>query len=253
MSLDTLSHFLQNFPAEIVLIAEYFICCLTLLVMLWAFRLNGLFVYMALAVVIANIQVLKAVNVSFLNYPVALGTTIFSSIFLATEIITEFYGARLARKAVWSGFAASIMILIFMTLTLGIKPAVDPQGAFNTVHTAVNVIFSPAPALIAASLISFLISQHTDIWIFKTIRALTGQKKLWLRTLCAALLSAFVDNVLFSIMAWKIFTKNPVTSEQLIFTYILGTYILRVIIIVLQVPLMYGVRTFMKRESYADL
>jgi uncharacterized integral membrane protein (TIGR00697 family) len=253
MPIQSLVLLLQDLPPEIILGFEYALCALTILGMVRFFGKAGLFTYIALAVVIGNLQVLKAAHFTYLSFPVALGTIVFSSTFLASDILTEFYGASQARKAVWVGFTAYLVMTLFMILTLGIKPAPTSDDSFLAVHNAIQLLFSPAPALFMASLISYALSQYTDIWVFQAIRHLTGTKWLWLRSLISSLGSALLDNILFSTLAWVIFNPTPVSFEQLIFIYILGTYTFRIIVTLLQTPLMYGVRMFIKQDSYAKL
>jgi hypothetical protein len=253
MSFDPIVQFLQTLPAEGVLGLEYIFCCLALLGMFKAFGRTGLFIYIALAVIIANIQVLKAVHFSFFSFPVALGTILFSSTFLASDILTEFYGSSIARQGVWVGFSAALLTIGFMTLTLGIRPAETEDQVFIDVHKAIATLFSPHLALFTASLLSYGLSQYTDIWIFQMIRRFTGHRWLWVRAAGSSLLSAFLDNVLFSTLAWVVFAEKPLSLESLVLTYILGTYIFRVVVMLVQIPLMYSIRTWIARGSYAYL
>lgn len=227
--------FLQNLPPEAVLCLEYFVCLFTILGMMKLAGMAGLYTYISLAVIIANIQVLKTVNFSFLSFPIALGTIVFSSTFLAVDILTEFYGADKARKAVWLSFMASLLVTLLMIITLGIKP--DESSGIT--QQAMQIIFMPGLSLFFASLISFFICQQIDIWIFQLIRKITAGKYLWLRTSVSLLGSAFLDNVIFSSLAWVVFAKNPVSMNELLYTYIFGTYMFRIIITLLQTPIIY--------------
>ena len=110
-------------------------------------------------------------------------------------------------------------------------------------------LFTPLPALLAASLLSFLISQFFDIWVFKRIREVTGQSKLWLRNNVSTILAALVDNIVFSLLAWRIFASAPMAWHKLIFTYILGTYLIRVVIAILDTPFIYLAKYFLPRED----
>ena len=63
-----------------------------------------MYVYTVLAIIVANIQVLKIVNFPFFENPIALGTILFSTTFLTTDILTEYYGVKSARKNILIGF-----------------------------------------------------------------------------------------------------------------------------------------------------
>jgi hypothetical protein len=78
-----------------------------------------------------------------------------------------------------------------------------------------------------------------DIWLFQKIYTCTKGKYLWLRSFVSTSISAFVDNLVFSYLAWVLLSPDPVTFKTLVFTYILGSYLARLIASVLGVPIMY--------------
>ena len=84
---------------------------------------TGLFVWMAIASILANIQVLKLVD--FFGWNITLGNVLYGTSFLATDIISENYSKELAHKSVWVGFFAMISMIILMTLSCLFIPAAD--------------------------------------------------------------------------------------------------------------------------------
>ena len=92
-----------------------FVC---VLIFLKIFGEVGLYIYTVVAVIVANIQVLKLVKFSFFVEPVALGTILFASTFLCTDILAEYFSLKKARKNVLIGFSglfifSGCLILIF--------------------------------------------------------------------------------------------------------------------------------------------
>ena len=243
--------FLQSFSPEIILVLEYITCCVILVGMTYVFGRSGVYVYMITALIIANIQVIKLAQFCFMDAPIALGTIVFSSLYMAADLLTERFGPTSAHKAVWMGFASCLMITIFMLLTLGIAPVTHNQSILNletcSAHQAIDILFSPAPRILMASLISYVCSQYTDIWIFQTVRRLTHERYLWLRTMVAAAISSLLDSILFSTLVWYILTTNPVPLTTLWYSYILGTYIFRLVIIVVQAPMLYILKACLNR------
>ena len=199
-------------------------------------------VYSTLAVIIANLQVQTATYFKFFHEPIALGTVMFSSIFIVSGILTEYYGKAQARKAVWLSFAGMIMTTFFMIVTLGFVPA----PGFTNAHAAMRVLFLPVPALIVASLIAYVIGQLNDIWIFAALSRITHKKYLWLRSFLGTIMGAFLDNFVFSVLAWIVFAPSPLPWKTVFFTYILGTYILRVFVAVFGIPFVYAARFMVK-------
>ncbi len=212
--------------------------------MLAAFGRAGVTVFVAVAVLAANLQVLKVVPFVLLPGPVAEGTVVFAATFLATDILTEHYGAAAAREAVWLGFAAHLLMTVLMLLALGYRP-LDAEAAGEGLawalpfHDHLAALFTPAPALFAAGMTSYLASQLLDIRLFLAIRAVTGARALWLRNTASTAASALIDNTLFSTLAFVVFADTPVGWGELWRTYILGTWLVRVGLAVLDTPAMY--------------
>ena len=229
---------------------------LGLVVMTRFFGLVGIFAYTLMAIVISNIQVLKATTFSFMSEPVALGTIVFSTTFLATDIVTEYYSREKAMKIVWLGFVSMVLMAIIMVLTIGIAP-VDSNllnsdhKRFLEAHKAMEVLFLPAPAIFLASLISYLVSQLNDVYLFSFLKEVTHTKYLWLRSGGSTALSSLLDSIVFSTLAWIIFADAPIDLKTLIWTYVLGTYILRLVMVGVNIPIVYAAKYFMpKRELH---
>jgi len=205
------------------------------------FGKDGLILFIVLVVVCANIQTLKAIDLVGFQGPVAMGTTLFTTSFLATDIIAEFYGRKEAQKAIWLGFMATLLLSIFMILTIGTKVTGGNTHYLNT-HNAIALIFTPTPAIFLASLIAFLISQYADLSLFLWAKRRTEGKYLGLRVILSTVISTLLDNLVFSVLAWRIFYPLPLDLSSFIATYILGTSLLRVLITLINTPLIYLIR-----------
>jgi hypothetical protein len=64
----------------------------------------------SVAVIVANLQVQTATTYQFFQEPIALGTIVFTSVFIVSGILTEYYGKAKAKQAVWLSFMAMILI-----------------------------------------------------------------------------------------------------------------------------------------------
>ncbi len=239
--------FLHGLPQELVWVFMLLACFTAILLMLRFFGEGGMYAYIAVAVIGANVQVLKAVQFSVYADPVALGTIMFTSTFLCTDILAEHYGRKAAKRGVWVGFAALLFFNVTMILTLGFSPLTPEQAGAEMAwalpaHGHMAALFSPAPALFAAGMIAYLTSQYHDIWLFQLISRLTDRRHLWLRNNASTWLSALIDNTIFSVLAWVVFAADPIGWHPLIFTFILGTYLLRLLIALLDTPFVYLAR-----------
>ena len=76
----------------------------------------GLYIWIPISVIIANIQVLKTVELFGLT--ATLGNIVYATSFLATDILGENYQVKDARRAVYIGFFALISMTVFMNIAL---------------------------------------------------------------------------------------------------------------------------------------
>src|SRR5436190_23857055 len=114
LSPQTFVGWLQQYPAETLTILQLISCGLIILLIMRLYGATGLIVYTSVAVIVANLQVQTATVYSFFHEPVALGTIVFTSIFIVSSILTEYYGKNKARQAVWLSFLAVILFSYFM-------------------------------------------------------------------------------------------------------------------------------------------
>lgn len=231
---------LQTIPIELNLLMLMLICGMSSLLLFRAFGLLGLYCYIAVAVIAANIQVLTATKLLFFSEPIAQGTIVFTSLFMVVNIIAEHYGREAARKAIWISFSALLLLIALMMITIS-WPELNHANYqhFDRAKDAISVIFTPAPSLLISSLIAYGVSQYNDIWIYSLCRKVTNDRFLWLRANLATMFSGLVDNTLFSILAWWVFAVEPLSFSTILYSYILGTYLMRVGLSVLNTPFIY--------------
>ena len=245
---------LQTLPPEILLIGEFLVCCMALMMSLIFFGAKGLYVYIVIAIIMANVQVLKLVQFDLYSHPVALGTVLFATSYLATDILVEQFGKKAGQKAIIIGFSAFLWWMILILLTLGYSPLTSDQtnteeSSAVQMHHEMMHIFLPQVRFFIAGVVSYLISQMTDIWLYHGLKILTRGRFLWLRNNVSTMLSALIDNTIFSILAWVILAPEPMPWDVLIGTYILGTYGLRVIIAACDTPILYLARWIIRLRA----
>ncbi len=250
---------ISNQNTEVVWFLMLILCFLSILVFLRLFGYVGLYVYSAIAIIAANIQVLKQANFNFFSSinekiipfyepsPIALGTILFASTFLCTDILSEYYGKEKARKNVLIGFCSFFLMTILMLLTIGIQPAEDEW--VSMVQESLAILFTPMTSIFVASMIAYLISQYFDIWFFSYLKTVSSNKLLWLRNNVSTAVSSLIDNTIFSIFAWIILNPNPFPLSDVIMTFILGVYLLRVFIALLDTPFIYLAKYFIPIEK----
>ena len=220
-----LTTILNSLSTELMWFIMLLFCFFSILIFLRIFGYIGIFIYSALAVIAGNIQVLKTVDFFYSPEPVALGTILFASTFLCTDILSEYYGKEKARMNILIGFSAFLFMTLLMVITIGFQPS-----DADWVQESLSNVFTPMTRFFVASMIAYLISQYFDVWFFNYLKQALSGKSLWLRNNLSTITSSLVDNTVFSIFAWILLNPEPVSVYNVIMIYILGTYLLRIFI-----------------------
>lgn len=203
---------------------------LDLIMVLFLFRIFGkesLYALIVFNLILCNIQVMKTVELFGLT--ATLGNVLYAGVFLVTDILSEFYGKKEAQKGVFLGFAALILTTIYMQIAVHFVPAAED---FAQPHLAAVFGFLPRVAL--AGTIAYLISQFHDIWAFHFWKRITGERMLWVRNNASTLVSQFLDSLVFCTIAFY-----GVFSFSVWLEILLTTYVLKVVVAVLDTPFIY--------------
>ncbi|MEM7502041.1 MAG: queuosine precursor transporter [Pseudomonadota bacterium] len=162
----------------------------------------GLQVAIATSILLANLQGPKLTII--FGFQTSMGVIFYSSIFFATDVLSENYGKKAAAKAVWMGFAVSAIVVLMMSLALLYQPSDRAAtAAFSRdVHEAFDTIFNFTPRFVFGSLAAYLISQRFDVYAFHRIKAWTGERWLWLRNNLSTMSSQVIDTLVYSLVIW---------------------------------------------------
>jgi uncharacterized integral membrane protein (TIGR00697 family) len=199
----------------------------------------GVVAFIVVAGVVANIQVLKLATLSETT-EIALGTLIFSSLFWSFDILTEFWGKKKAMQALWISFFITLLVAVWIALTRTYPFQATERGLL--VQQALNTLFNPAFSIFAASILAYVTSQLLDISLFSAIKKATQGRLLWLRTTVSTLVSGFLDHCLFTYLAFVVFGTFFVEPSVLLWSYIIGGYVMRLIFCLLSPTILYLAR-----------
>lgn len=158
------------------------------------FKKEGLFIWLSLAMVVANIIVCKTIKI--VGFTTSLGNIVFASNFLVTDILSEKYGKKEAKKGVLMAFVFMIIFVVITQLSLLFIPASE-----DVAHEAMKTLFSLNLRVSIASLLLFFISNNLDIFIFHKL-AEKYPDKLWLRNNVATIVANCSENYFFVFLAF---------------------------------------------------
>jgi len=203
------------------------------------FGKTGLFALIVFNLILCNIQVLKTIEL--FGMTTTLGNILYASVFLSTDMLSEFHGKKEAKKAVYLGFIILLMAVVYMQLALKFVPAADD---FAQPH--LEVIFGFLPRIALGSLCAYLVSQLHDVYVFHLLKEKMGERRLWLRNNASTLLSQLLDSSVFCFIAlWGLFPFD--VWLEILFT----TYLFKVIVAVMDTPFLYMARRI-HAKVYAD-
>jgi uncharacterized integral membrane protein (TIGR00697 family) len=155
----------------------------------------GLIGWMGIASILANLLLIK--NIDVLGISSTLGNVLFASNFLATDMLTENYGYKEAKKGVKFGIFSVIVFMIVTQVALLFVPNSQDvaQGSFE-------LLFGFVPRISLASLAMFALSNIVDIRLYEWLRKKSNGKKMWLRNNLCTIISNGGENFLFYFIAF---------------------------------------------------
>ena len=172
--------------------------------------------------------------------------------FLASDCYAELYGRRAAQIVVNVAFAMNFVVLVLVWSTIAAPAAetsIDPGMFADVLGASTNIVLG--------SLLAYVVSQNWDVIVFHRIRDYTGREKLWLRNVASTASSQAIDTVIFVAIAFSlapaVLGVGPVLGVGELLALMVGQYLLKLAIAVVDTPIVYAVVSFVRsREATAD-
>ena len=190
------------------------------------FKKEGLYVWLSLAVILANIVVSKTIDM--FGFTTSLGNVFFASTFLATDIMSEKYSKEDAKKGIYLSVFCSITFIIVMQIALAFIPNKE-----DVINSSMKTLFGLSIRTTLASMVMFFISNIFDIYLYNKLKE-KYPNKLWFRNNIATIISNCTENFLFVTLAFiGIFDISVILSIAITKT------IIEIIIALCDTPFLY--------------
>ncbi|MCD8763845.1 queuosine precursor transporter [Staphylococcus hominis] len=223
-------------------IATFFVTFIVTVLMYRCFGKQGLIAWVAIGTIIANIQVIKTVDIFGIS--ATLGNVMFASIYLATDILNDIYGRKVAKRAVWLGFSSTLVMIIVMQMSLHFIPAPEDIS-----QKALSTIFDLVPRIALGSIIAYIIGQHVDVFIFSMIKKVFQSDKTFIiRAYGSTVLSSIIDTALFVTIAFI-----GTLPASVVFEIFITTYVLKLVSTIFNVPFGYIAKSFYRKGKIQKL
>ena len=169
---------------------------------------------------------------TILGVRVSVGIFFVPVLFLTTDIIGEVFGRKEASRFVNMATIMLVLLFVMMSVCIAIKPneSWDMQEQYATV-------FGSSMRMTIASLISFVVAQQLDVFMFSLWGKITKGKHLWIRNNMSTIVSQLIDTTIFEFIAFWHLTPKFTTSY--IFSLILPYWLFKVVFALLDTPFCY--------------
>ncbi len=172
------------------------------------------------------------------------GVFLFPLVYIVGDILSEVYGFKAARKAIFIGFAMSILAALTFWL-VQISPPAEAWGNQEAFESVLGFV----PRIVLASVAGYLVGQLLNAWVLVKIKERTQEKALWLRLLGSTIIGEFADTIVFCTIAFY----GVITGAEFL-VYVAFGFAYKTLVEVVLLPVSYAVIGWVKRRepTYAD-
>ena len=190
---------------------------------------------------ISNINATKGVQLgplvtdgAFFLFPLA---------YIVGDVLSECYGFKSTRRAVYIGFAMAILAAVCFYIAIWL-PAAD----FYEGQEAFAATLGLMPQILAASLAGYLVGQLLNAWTLTAMKKRSGEKGLFARLIASTVVGEFGDTLLFCAIAAPVIGVDSVGG---FINYVIVGFVWKTLMEAIMLPVTAAVIKWVKkREDY---
>lgn len=190
-------------------------------------------------VIISNVTATK--GVAFGPIITDGGFIVFPLTYVIGDVLSEVYGFKAARRAIYLGFAMNILAALAFWVTIYL-PAAD----FYTNEEHFENIVHAYTQLIVAGLAGFIVGQTINAWVVVKIKERTKEKHLWARLVGSTFAGQLGDTLVFCSIAASAIGINNFRDFA---TYTALGWFYKTAVEVVMLPITYRVIALIKRRE----
>ncbi len=171
------------------------------------------------------------------------GTLIFPFSFLLSDLITEVYGYKYARRTIWCGFVFNLFFIVYGQLVIHM-----PNPNFATNNAIFDTLLSTNFRIILASFISYLIAESFNSYLIAKTKIKVQGQYMGGRFLFSTFLASGLDSVIFTAIA---FYKT--IPDSVFITMMFTMWFIKVFIELCGLPLSISLVNKLKRIEQIDI
>lgn len=159
-------------------------------------------------IIIQNILATKNIDISI--FTVTMGILVSPLIFIIQDVQSEIFGYKKAKKMIILGYVMNFLAIILYTLSIRLPSSMTYQN-----QEAFTTILSTTPRITIASFIAYITGSLINSKIMTGLKR-KYERNLFFRAISSTIAGQFIDNMLFSIIAFYGILPNTAIISMII-------------------------------------
>jgi queuosine precursor transporter len=180
--------------------------------------------------------------VGFWEIAVPASVFFFPFTYIFADIITEVYGYKEARKAVWQVFFTMILGALIFFITAHLPPA--DGFKYNDAFTKV---LGFAPRVVISSIIATWIGAIANDYLMAKLKVWSKGSRLWIRTISSTVVGEGLNTAVFYTLAFV-----GIFSASMLVKVIFWGWIIKTAVEIIMTPITYAVIRKLKKAEGVD-
>ena len=189
---------------------------------------------------VSNITSIKIVSIGKIILPSS--ALLFPITYILGDVIAEVYGFKKARLVIILGFLCNAFMVIYFQIAIQL-----PSSETWNLQECFKSILATTPRMFVASLSAYLVGSLSNAYVMQMIKKITGEKKLWMRTIGSTIVGEFLDTLFFATIAFI-----GILSLNELATMIICQFVWKVSYEIISTPVTYYVIKKFKRIEYGE-
>ena len=195
----------------------------------------------AMVMVLANWFDPRLINIY--GFTTDAGTIIFPLTFLLSDLITEVYGYKYARRAILCGFLFNIIFIVYGQIVIHM-----PSPGYPTSNAIFDELLKTNIRVIIASGMSYIISEPLNSFVMAKLKIKMKGKFIGIRFLSSTIVASCIDSFIFGCIAFYNVMSNS-NLLNLIFTM----WLIKVVIEIIGLPISIKTAKKLKKIDKIDI
>lgn len=170
------------------------------------------------------------------------GIILFPLAYILGDLLTEVYGFKFARRAIWISFGMMLLAVLAFTAVRYLPAAAD-----YTDQASFEAVLGFFPRIVIASLAAFLVGSFVNAYVLAKLKVRTKGKFLWGRLVASSVLGQLLDTTVFCLIAF-----GGIIGASDMVNYVLVGFILKTVIEIIVSPVTYKVAKVLKKREGVD-